>query len=147
PMILIAGNIDETVVEHKYSADIVFSNCEFTYNKEVVWNDDEYNYDTKTSGWTPDYGTITVTNHSDCPLDCVVSIGSIDKSYGDLDIVFVSTGNKNPINQSIEAVLPGAIAGNEVTIASVKILGEPTVAKIEDKVLGTITVTVTMVVD
>lgn len=140
-------NVTETVVEHKYSADIVFSNCEFTYNKEVVWNDEEYNYDTTSSGWTPDNGTITVTNHSDCPINCVVSIGSVVDTYGDLDIVFVATGNADPINKTIAAVAPGAVSGNQETIASIDILGEPTVSKVEDKVLGTITVTITMIVD
>ena len=141
----------ENSIEHKYSADIDFSYGSFTYNAKSVWDDKKFNYELTDGGeWENTPGSVTVTNYSDMVVNYVVSIGSVVNTYGNLDIFFIdgqgaSLGAAN-ITGSIPAVLPNADTGVELELAKWNVSGTPNVATLENKVLGTITVTLTAVV-
>lgn len=124
-------------VVHVYLVDIVFDNPTFTYSSGSKWNPDTYQYEHGTTATWGGTGTITITNHSDLPVNYTVKAENVVTTYGALDIeVTGATG-------TIEKCNVGDDIGSHNKTATFNVKGTPTVAEITAQKLGEIKVTIT----
>ena len=132
---------------HVYSADITFVTGSFVFQTESKWDSTIHNYiPGETGNWNNAMGSVTVTNHSDLPVDYTVTIKDIVDTYGEtLDIVFDGQdASVKTLNGTIDAVAIGAGVGVSKLLAKWDVTGQPTLSEVDAKKLGTITVTLTM---
>lgn len=139
------GNTDSTDVKvtingdviHVYSVDINFNVPTFTYSTGSKWDPDNYQYKpSETATWAGE-GTVTITNHSDLPVNYTVTAENVVNTYGPLDIV-VANGTG-----TIAKCEVGTARGSMNAKATFTVSGTPTVSEITAQKLGEIKVTIT----
>ncbi len=124
-------------VVHVYLVDIVFNNPTFTYASGSKWNPDTYKYEHGTTATWGGTGTVTITNHSDLPVNYTVDKANVVNTYGDLDIK-VTDGTGTIVKCNV-----GDEIGSHNATVNFTVTGVPTVAEITAQKLGEITVTIT----
>lgn len=124
-------------VVHVYHVEIVFNNPTFTYSSGSKWNPDTYKYEHGTTANWGGTGTVTITNHSDLPVNYTVEKANVVNTYGDLDIK-VTDGTGTIVKCNV-----GDDIGSHNATVNFTVTGVPTVAEITAQKLGEITVTIT----
>ena len=113
--------LDPAGIVHKYCIDIEFPDpLVFTYSEEGgTWDPEEYNYvGGGVAGWSGN-GNIKITNHSDMPVEYVVSTQDVVATYGALTVnVANGTGE-------IERCTVGTAVGSKNATAVLSISGPP----------------------
>lgn len=123
-------------VVHVYLVDITFTPGTFTYSTGMKWDPDTYTYiPNGTPAWTGE-GSVTITNHSDLPVNYTVEKQSLVADFGPLDIVV--TGGTG----MIEKCNVGDAPNSHNASATWKVSGTPTVSEISNQKLGEILVTI-----
>lgn len=124
-------------IVHVYLVDIVYTNPTFTYSSGSRWNPETYQYEFDTEATWMNEGTVTITNHSDLPVNYKVERTITTNAYGPLDITLSKdTG-------TIAKCEVGMTPGQQNATATYKVTGTPTVSEINAQKLGEITVTIT----
>ena len=124
-------------IVHVYLVDIVYTNPTFTYSSGSRWNPETYQYEFDTEATWMNKGTVTITNHSDLPVNYKVERTITTNAYGPLDIEV--TGDTG----TIEKCNVGDARGSHNATATFKVTGTPTVSEINAQKLGEITVKIT----
>lgn len=140
-----SGDVNITVngePTHVYSVDVTFNNAEFTYSVGMIWDPDNYVYKPATEHeWTGE-GIVTITNHSDLPVNYTVESTVDTTEFGNLSINVDDKGNETGTKGMIAKCNVGDVKSSHKASATYTVSGTPTVSEITAQKLGSITVTI-----
>lgn len=123
----------------QYNVDITWTNMTFTYTESgtKTWNADKHTYSEVTGAWDKTSSTVTVTNHSNVPVDVVMHF---DGQTANTGIEAKFTGGNATLAAGVEGKPEEAeTVTGELTIADKK----PNSSLADTSVtIGTITVTI-----
>ncbi|HBF15543.1 MAG TPA: hypothetical protein DDW30_07680 [Clostridiales bacterium] len=126
-----------------YSVDVTFNNTVFVYSVGMKWNPDTYVYEPSSEHSWEGEGTVTITNHSDLPVNYTVGSEDVVDTYGDLSIVFVENATQvASVKGTIEKCNVGDTKGMHNATATYTVAGTPTATEITTQRLGSIVVTI-----
>ena len=129
----------DTTEDIVYSVDIVWEDMTFTYSEagKKVWNPDDHSYTTTTEGgWDKTTADITVTNHSNAPVEVALTYTPAAESYG-------ITAALSVTEDTLEAGTEGSAAAADALVSTLTISGTPNAFVTEDGItIGSVTITV-----
>jgi hypothetical protein len=129
---------------HKYAVDVTFEALVFTYSTGSTWDTEEHQYKvTGEAAWSP-AKTVTISNHSDLSVWYSASVGTVSTEYGPISVKFNDTADSIASTEITKCEVGGPATTASFTVG---LEGAPTVGQITDKVIGTVTVTISKTSD
>lgn len=129
---------------HKYAVDVTFEELVFTYSTGSTWDTVEHQYKvTGDAAWSP-AKTVTLSNHSDLSVWYSAAVGTVSTEYGEIFVKFNDTEDSIASTEIAKCEVGGPATTASFTVG---LEGAPEVGQITNKVIGTVTVTISKTSD
>ena len=121
-----------------------FEELVFTYSTGSTWDTVEHQYKvTGDAAWSP-AKTVTLSNHSDLSVWYSAAVGTVSTEYGEIFVKFNDTEDSIASTEIAKCEVGGPATTASFTVG---LEGAPEVGQITNKVIGTVTVTISKTSD